>query len=433
MDQAVETFDDRRDARDARQKNAGIVIVYSVHAPAFRWGPLKDGAVRIGRAPEMGLERDARLSREHAEIAFDGDRWTVRDLGSRNGTFVDGKPIEGSVTFDAPPRLIRMGHTLVLPVTDGWPVVTARPMRQGEGGQGELVIGPRLRAALLDVEKAAAAGRNVLVTGESGTGKEIAAKAFHAAGPHAKGPFVTIGARALAEAGWLERCVQSARDGVLFFDELGEIGLEAQGHILRLLETQSQSREAHVTDAGVRFCFATNRDLRRAVAGGAFRADLLYRIGQPEVTLPPLRERIEEIPWLVEAEVARADRGLGVSAEVVEECMLRAWPGNVRELLAEVRRAANAVRDTPGKTLQPEHLAARAGAAIGWARAEGANDDAARTPKRQEITRARIEAAFQELRHATAVARALGVHRSHLYRLMKQHGVVRAELEPGEP
>src|SRR5205814_5741653 len=90
----------------------------------------------------------------------------------------------------------------------------------------------------------------------------------------------------------------------------------------------------------LRLCSATHRDLRAAVADGSFRADLFFRIGQPEVALPPLRERPEEIPFLVAHELAAVDAKLVAHAGFVEACILRAWPGNVRELVHELRRAA---------------------------------------------------------------------------------------------
>jgi DNA-binding NtrC family response regulator len=449
MEQGFETLDDRRTTRASRQENAGIVVIFCAGAPAFEWGALEDGARKIGRTPSMGLVADTRLSREHAEIAFDGDRWTVRDLDSRNGTFIDGKRIEGAVTFDGAPRVIRMGHTIALPVVDGWSVVTARAMREEE-----LVVGPRLRAAWNDISKIACTGRNVAITGESGSGKHLAAKVFHAASTHARGPFVAVscaslppglaerllfGAKKGAYAGAnadIEGYVQSARGGVLFLDEFVDLDLGVQAKLLRLLETSEvlPLGSASPTKADVQLCFATQRDLRQAVADGKFRADLFYRVRQEEVAVPPLRDRLEEIPWHIAGEVARADGGLSVSAELVEACLLRAWPGNVRELLGEVRRAASALRGTPTRTLRPEHLSARAGMIIEPPRppvaARSSSSDAAHPPRRNEITRERIEAAFRCLNNATAVARELGVHRSHLYRLMKQHGVVRVGDEP---
>ncbi|MGO8992394.1 MAG: sigma 54-interacting transcriptional regulator [Polyangiaceae bacterium] len=450
-----ETLDDRRSTPQSKRGSAGIVVVFCAGSPAFQWGALQGGRLRVGRGPDLGLLLDGRLSREHAEIAFDGERWTVTDLGSRNGTFVDGRQIKGEVAFDAAPRMIRMGHTIALPVTDGWQAVTAKPMREGE-----LILGPRLRAALGDVERAARAGHNLLITGESGSGKELASRTYHGASPHSSGPLVAVNCATIPE-GLAERLlfgakkgaysgavtdvegyVQSAHGGVLFLDELGELDAVVQAKLLRVLETQEVTplggtKSQHVD---VRFCFATHRHLRERVASGRFRADLFYRIGQPEVALPPLRERLEEIPWLVCDAAKKVDAGLAVSAELVEACMLRAWPGNVRELLGEVKRAALTVAASKSRTLRPENLSPKAGTTIeasstslppsAPASGQSTLPPAPPEPVREErvaITRERIESAFRELTHATAVARALGIHRSHLYRLMKQHGIARGD------
>jgi DNA-binding NtrC family response regulator len=424
-------------------------VLFSGQFPAMQWRPLVDGRLRIGRGPELGLVVDRKLSREHGEIAFDGARWSVRDLNSRNGTFVDGLPVKGEVVLESIPRVVRMGHSLFHPRLDGYAFAAAAPARQGQ-----LIIGPTLGAALSQIERAAAARRNVLITGESGSGKEIAAKAFHAASAHAKGPLISVNCAAIPQ-GLAERLlfgarrgaysgassdvdgyVQSAEAGVLFLDELGELDLEVQAKLLRVLETKEVLAlgATQARPVNVRYCFATHRDLRQAVADGRFRADLFYRIAQPEIALPPLRERLDEIAWHICEELSQEGGTALASAEFVEACILRPWPGNVRELRAEVRRAAHALANGPGRTLHVEHLGARAGLPLTGSRcsepAASGSEPPAGPPgesKRRDgpITREQVERALAEQPNASAAARALGIHRSHLYRLLRQLGVER--------
>jgi hypothetical protein len=117
----------------------------------------------------------------------------------------------------------------------------------------------------------------------------------------------------------------------------------------------------------VRVCAATCRDVHAQVAEGRFREDLYFRIGRPEVTLPPLRDRAEEIPWLIAAELARVDRTLSAAPAFVEACILRPWPGNVRELLREVRRAAHAALTEGRAQIEIRDLDPRAGVDAGRA------------------------------------------------------------------
>jgi transcriptional regulator with GAF, ATPase, and Fis domain len=449
-----QTIDDRRSTEQGSFVVPGIVVVYSSGHPLFQFVVLRDGTRRLGRDEKLGVADDARMSREHAELAWDGHFWTLRDLRSRNGTFVDGERV-GEHAFLGSPKVIRMGQTLVLPLEDGSDALTL-PLVDDNG----VVAGPKLRKSLRDIKRAAEAGQNLLLSGETGSGKELGAQAFHRAGTHRKGPLVSVncatiphglaerilfGAKRGAFSGAAadsEGYVQSAEGGVLFLDECGELELEVQAKLLRVLETREVTplgaTSARRVDVG--FCFATHRDLREAVAREKFRADLFYRISQPEVNLPPLRQRLEEIPWHVAAEVARAAPAVRLSAELLEACMLRPWPGNVRELLAEIRRAACALAATSLRTLRPEHLLPNAGMPAAVLR-EGATAGASpqmptsnraetipqpprsRDPRR--ITEEEIRAAMT--RHhgmKENVWRDLGLQsRFALHRLLKKYGI----------
>jgi DNA-binding NtrC family response regulator len=246
------------------------------------------------------------------------------------------------------------------------------------------VEGPALKRALLSIAKAASFARTLFISGESGSGKEHFARAFHQAGPQRTGNFVSVNCATIPE-GIAERVlfgavkgaysgatddsegyVQAAGGGTLFLDEVGDLATAVQAKLLRVLES------GEVTPLGatrprtvnVRVVCATCKDLRRLVAAGTFRADLYFRIAVPEIGVPPLRERLEEIPWLVASAAAATRPDLAIHASLVEACMLRPWPGNVRELLAEISTAVIAALGHDGETVTAEHLRPTAGASL---------------------------------------------------------------------
>ncbi|WP_437675664.1 sigma 54-interacting transcriptional regulator [Sorangium sp. So ce131] len=419
----------------------GLVLIFSGDRATFAPIPLERGAIELGRREVSGVRvDDDRMSRAHARVAFDGRRWSVRDLGSRNGTAVDGEKLSDERAGEAL-RFVRTGSSLFLFATD------LRPLRTGVASGGTMVMGPALERTFKAVTRAARTRRIVHVTGESGAGKELLARAFHEAGPARRGPFVPVncatlqeelaerllfGARRGAFTGAVDAkgFVQSAHGGTLFLDEVAELDLAVQAKLLRVIET------SEVLPVGanapervdVRICSATHADLRARVAEGKMRADLFFRLGTPTVTLPPLRERLEEIPWLVE----RAVREGGASARgsapeasllaphisLVEACLLRHWPGNVRELLSEVQQAAQIAAEE-GNIVFGRHLAPRAGMAIEAPQAEKAPSAPPPAPAKPS------DAAIREALRASGgkvapAARALGMHRTQLYRWMER-------------
>ncbi len=223
-------------------------------------------------------------------------------------------------------------------------------------------------SALLDVFKTigrvARSDVPVLVTGESGTGKELIARAIHAASPRAANPFVAVNAAAIPrdlleselfghERGAFTGAVEAragrfreASGGTLFLDEIGDMPVDLQAKLLRVLQS------GEVTSVGgrrpepvnVRIVAATHRDLDAAVAGGSFREDLLYRLRVVPIAVPPLRERREDIPPLIDHFLARYDAELTggmhvISPDAVEKLVRHGWPGNVRELENAIKRA----------------------------------------------------------------------------------------------
>ena len=222
---------------------------------------------------------------------------------------------------------------------------------------------PSMQRLFRRVEKLAGTQATVLLTGESGTGKELAARALHALSPRARQPFVAVNCAAIPE-GLMEAeffgaekgaftgadrarqgKVEAAQRGTLFLDEIGELPPAMQPKLLRVLQEGSFCRVGSNREitADVRIVAATNRDLATEVAAGRFREDLFYRLNVVPITTPPLRERREDLPLLVEHFVTRTARRHGLPGARFPPAVLRrlmdyTWPGNVRELANVVER-----------------------------------------------------------------------------------------------
>jgi DNA-binding NtrC family response regulator len=412
----------------------GLVLIFSGRQPTLGAIALENGSIEVGRGEVGGVAiNDGAVSRRHARVAFDGRRWTIQDLGSRNGTFVDGSAVQGEVSGEGL-RLLRVGGSLFLLRAD---------VRRFWSGFVEvrdgMVVGPTLREALEAIERAARFGSALHVTGESGAGKEIAAKAFHALGPCSGGPFIAVNCAAIPE-GLAERLlfgarrgaysgatadvegyVQAADHGTLFLDEVAELDLAVQAKLLRVLESKevmplgaSRSRSVDI-----RLCSATHKGLRAQVASGEFREDLYFRIGRPEVIIPPLCERLEEIPWLVDQELSRVKEGLAARPSLIETCLLRRWPGNVRELLTEIRDAARAALTAGNDSVEATHLSPTAGVGFQAEPEPAAEASQPPAPSREVIE----ETLRREEGNVARTARVLGMHRTQLRRWLARNGI----------
>jgi formate hydrogenlyase transcriptional activator len=221
-----------------------------------------------------------------------------------------------------------------------------------------------VRAVLRQVEKAAPSDSTVLILGETGTGKELIARALHRRSKRANRPFIRVNCAAIPQSliaselfghekgaftGALQRRVgrfEAANGGTLFLDEIGDLPMETQIALLRVLQEKEFERVGsnHPISVDVRVIAATNRDLPVAVAAGTFRQDLFYRLNVFPIELPSLRDRAEDIPLLAEYFVGRFARECGktirhIDERTVEQLKCYPWPGNIRELQNVVERA----------------------------------------------------------------------------------------------
>ncbi|MGE5048204.1 MAG: sigma-54-dependent transcriptional regulator [Deltaproteobacteria bacterium] len=296
---------------------------------------------------------------------------------------------------------------------------------------------PAMQALLRVLEKVAPSEANVLVTGEHGTGKELVARYLHSASKRSARPLITVNAGGVAEGvfeselfGHVRGAFTDAKTdragafevadgGTLFLDEVGNMPMGQQAKLLRVLQTGEFTPvgSSKVKRADVRVIAATNVRLHDEVAQGKFREDLLYRLNTVEVQLPPLRDRLEDIPHLAQLFLRRiADRGAThartFAPDALEALVRHPWRGNVRELEHAVERA---VLLASGEEIGPADLFLGA-TAQGPALLERMTLDDA---ERHLIQRALARCGG----NVSEAARELGVSRSALYRRLQHHGL----------
>jgi len=310
-------------------------------------------SLTIGSRPDSDLRlEDPTVSRKHAEISRTAEGFLLQDTGSTNGTFLNGVRVDRAYLRDG--AVVTVGETSMVYSTG------ADGALRGEQvpsifGQMVAVSEPMLKAFAL-LEGLAASDITVLIEGETGTGKELAARAVHDRSPRAGRPFVIFDCSTVpgqlmeselfghtkgAFTGASEArpgAVEEAEGGTLFLDEVGDLPLDLQPKLLRLLDLKEFKRVG-TSDrkiADVRFVAATNVDLEDQVRRDLFRRDLYFRISAAKVTLLPLRERPRDIPALARHFLGTLSREQGRSLTLKKDALgalsKHPWPGNVREV-----------------------------------------------------------------------------------------------------
>jgi len=394
-----------------------------------------DHPMTVGSAAKADVVvDDSTVSRLHAELDPRHDGVWVRDLGSMNGTFVGDVLVTGARVPVS--GRVRVGSTVLtmLPEAEETPVDL-----WPEDGLGELVGGSvAMRELYATIVRVGASEASVLVHGETGTGKELVARAIHDCSHRAGKPFVVIDCAALPESllegelfgharGAFTGAVsarigsfEAAEGGTVFLDEIGELPLATQPKLLRVLESRSVRRvgETNQRPIQARFLAATHRDLRRMVNAGQFREDLYFRVAVLPVRVPPLRERPEDLPRLVERfapSMLPAAR-----AELCERLLGRRLAGNVRELRNIVERAmllgAADVNDLDRAPADEPGADVASGAGLPF--------DAPFQDFQRAAEREYLRLALQ--RHGGQVAdaaEASGINRTYFYRLLKKYAL----------
>jgi DNA-binding NtrC family response regulator len=407
----------------------------------------------IGVHPSADLVlRDGTVSRFHCEVAIEGHRVAIRDLGSRNGTLVDGVSVVHAH--------LKSGSRLTIGNTELEFGLGQKPLKVeiSKSARFGSLVGQSLamRAVFALLDRAAKSDATVLLSGETGTGKEIAAESLHLASSRKDGPFIVVDCGAIPaelleselfghEKGAFTGAVSSrqgafeaAQGGTVFLDEIGELSLELQPKLLRVLEKKQLKRvgQSRYVPIDVRVIAATNRSLQSEVNARRFRADLYYRLAVLEIRLPALRERPEDLPLLVEHILSGFGASRRPEAEVLRgetaalELARHQWPGNVRELRNYVERClALAERGSLSAPSGPPEGPAGAGPgsdelAPDAGGAPQANLRSARQTWLREFEKRYLEELLaQHGGNVSAAARSAGIDRKYLYRLLWRNGL----------
>ncbi len=315
----------------------------------------------VGRSAVNDLVlTDSSISGLHAELLVSKGGVLLRDLASTNGSFVHGVRVQEA--WVEPGMTMVLGKTAIAFLAEDEVHV---PLSGRDHFGAMLGSSPAMREIYAVLERVAGTEMSVLVGGETGAGKELVARALHDESPRHQGPFVVLdcGAlpRELAEAAILGHkkgsftgamadragCFEEASGGTLFLDEIGELPLDLQPKLLRVLDRREVQRigESTVRKVDVRIVAATHRDLRNMVSHGGFREDLYFRLSVMAVELPPLRDRGDDIVLLAEKFIADTSRRIAgrpaptLSVAARQALLRHPWPGNVRELKNTIERA----------------------------------------------------------------------------------------------
>jgi DNA-binding NtrC family response regulator len=415
---------------------------------------------RIGTHPSNDLTLDdPAVSRFHCRIVPDSMGWRVEDSGSLNGTLLQDLRVHGAVL--PAEAVLSLGQSVIRIRASETSNRTLVPMMPSFGALTG--TGKAMRKLFALLEKVAASEINCFIHGESGTGKELVATEIVQRGARADKPFVVVDCGAispnLVESELFGHvrgsftgadrdrvgAFEAADGGTVFLDEIGELPLSVQPKLLRALEQREIRRlgENHARKVDVRVICATNRDLEREVNKGAFRGDLYFRLAVITVRVPPLRERLEDLPHLIHAFLVALGSEQSeslFSADVIEELSKHEWPGNVRELRNWVERSV--VLQTARMTAIPPAPSSVAPAAA------RASDVDVRVPFKvakealvdsfeRAYLRGILEAAGGNM---TRAAKMAGIDRMYLHRLVQKHGTREqlvsnpgADATPGPP
>jgi DNA-binding NtrC family response regulator len=479
--ETTETMHTYGAAEGARSDEApGLVLLYAAELEELRPAyPLRAREHVIGRAPGADIFLPVKaVSRQHAVLFPSGGRWVLRDLGGRNGTIVNGEFVTEATLSHL--DVVRIGDAIFKFVArdadgyarhriDGAVVDPASGEARFPGTSGRIVGGYQIQRIVSQLGAVARSNLSVMILGESGTGKEVFARHLHDASGR-RGAFQAVNCAAIPATliegelfghrrgafSGADRdrpgLVRAADGGTLFLDEIGDMPLEAQVKLLRVLQTKEvvPLGESKAEQVDVRVLCATHRDVNALLASGQFRGDLFARLHELRVVLPPLRERKEDIYSLCVALAARHRQpDVEMALPFMVGVMHHDFPFNVRELEAIIKRWAavdrgpvlgaddlsdeirarmkgyGARRITPTHPLSlpeaptPPSMAPPAAPASPALPAAAPRPYSRRVPSEQALR----EMLSKHEGNVAAVGRALGKDRAQVHRWMKRYGI----------
>jgi DNA-binding NtrC family response regulator len=396
--------------------------------------PVRGRRLKVGSSPDADIIlEDPHVSRMHCELEPGPLGLTLRDLGSMNGTFVGGAAVHEVVL--APGALVTLGGTRI--IVEGDFTVPPTPLTEKFGNA--VAASDAMKQVFALLGKLAPSEVTITLTGETGTGKDVLARAVHELSPRADGPIVVFDCGAVTSTlieselfghekgaftgAHVERqgAFERAGGGTLFLDEVGEMPLDLQPRLLRALEQREVRRVGGGAEipVDVRVVAATNRDLAAEVAAGRFRQDLFFRLNAAVVNVPPLRDRKDDLPLLVETMLAETKRDVHIAPSALQALSSYDWPGNVREL-RNVLMTALAMVDGP--VLDVRHLMFPAAGAV---KREPSLDSLPLAGQSLEaLERAAIKQTLEhENGNRTRTAKVLGIAPSTLYEKLKKYNL----------
>ena len=427
-----------------------------IHGPeSGKTADLETRMIRVGaQAGNDLIVSDRRVSGFHFEILLDDRGYRLRDLDSTNGTYVGGHRVRD--IYLNPGSVIYIGdHRIRFEPQESSVKVELSEQNQFGGMVGRSVA---MRALFAQLGRVAPTDASVLVTGETGTGKELVAEALHEASPRADGPFEVVDCGSLPanlieselfghEKGAFTGAHQShsgvferASGGTVFLDEIGELPLDLQPKLLGVLERRVVRRVGgtRTFPVDIRVVAATNRDLLKEINHNRFREDLYYRLAVVRVHMPALRDRLEDVPILLDhfLELIPAATDVQLKPGTVENLSHHDYPGNVRELRNLIERAVIMAQMGDEAAIEPVFAAIPAGPSSG---PEGAGVENvlqfavdADTPYKQakgllveEFDKRYLKALLKKFDgNVSKAARAAGLDRMTVHKMLTRRGVV---------
>lgn len=390
---------------------------------------LPRGTALVGTSSSCDLQlADKRVSRRHLEIRVVPHGIGVKDLGSSNGSFVMGnRVVEGVLPYGAQ---VQVGNTTL----ELLPLTAAADLAVKSYG-GLIGSSESMRHMFALLRRIESSDVTVLILAETGTGKELVARAIHEHGQRRAKPFVVFDCasvpRELVESelfGHLrgaftgahadrQGVFEDADGGTLFLDEIGELPPDTQTRLLRVLERSEVKRVGSnaYRPVDVRVIAATHRDLQESIQRGSFRADLYYRLAIVPLTIPPLRERADDVPALARHFAAAFGAPNALSETTMRSLVANPWPGNVRELRNAVHRIV---------------VLGEAGEPTSTRSVPDGGDGLPYKEAKEKLVDAFEVGYVRDLMakhdgNISAAAREAGLSRRHLHELLKKHGLAK--------